>query len=162
MIKTLIYNLCSKMAGNIYKFKNQLLTTYEDSLKFMGNPPFAAYLNFETTVGSSSKILMNEPGMCPMSYCLIFAFHPKLKIDRIVVMSSFSHLLERLTDVSYLSKKMLENMDPITEKQTKVAIRVWLSQRSVSEKIQKKIFSTQYIFKTKMQERKAITIQINV
>lgn len=57
---------------------------------------------------------------------------------------------------------MLENMDPITEKQTKVAIRVWLSQRSVSEKIQKKIFSTQYIFKTKMQERKAITIQINV
>ena len=124
MIKTLIYDLCSKKVGSIYKFKNQLLTTYEDSLKFMGNPPFAAYLNFGTTDSSSSKILMNKPGMCPISYCLIFAFYQKLKIDRIVVMRSLSHLLERLADVSYLNKKMLENMDPIAEKQTKVAIRV--------------------------------------
>ena len=91
--------------------------TYENNIKFMSDLPFAAY--FETTPGSSWKIYMDEPKMYPILYCLIFAFHPKVNLEKTVIMRNYSHYLEQLTDISYLNKEMLENLDLITAKQLK-------------------------------------------
>ena len=100
---------CSNMPGVISKFKNQNLVSYEDNLKYMGNLPFVAYFDFETTTGSSSKILIEEEEMSPISYCLILSFHPKLKIDRLVVVRRFQHTLDQLNN-SYLNSKIIEEL----------------------------------------------------
>ena len=77
------------MPDVIYKFKNQTLLSFEDNFKHLGAPPFVAYFDFETTTGFDSKIYLDDEEMYPVSYCLIFAFDPKLDIDRIVVVRSF-------------------------------------------------------------------------
>ena len=40
--------------------------------------------------------------MLVASYVIIFAFHPKLKMDRIIIQGSFGHSLEQLTKINYL------------------------------------------------------------
>ena len=51
----------------------------------MGELPFVAYFGFETTTGSGSQNSLDDEEMYPISYCLIFAFHPKLDIDHIII-----------------------------------------------------------------------------
>ena len=63
--------------------------------------------------------------MYPISFVIIFAFHPKLDIHSLIIERSFSHPLEKLTDISYLTSGMLENFDAITaEKFRDCAINV--------------------------------------
>lgn len=50
-------------------------------------------------------------------FVIIFAFHPNLDIDRIIIEWNFHHSLEKLTDISYLTVGMLENYDPVTAEQ---------------------------------------------
>ena len=42
------------MPGIVYRFENQNIQTFFDNRKFMGDPPFTIYFDFETT--SSKKI----------------------------------------------------------------------------------------------------------
>lgn len=56
--------------------------------------------------------------MYPISYSLIFGFHPKWQLDRTVIFRSFNHSLEQLNGASCLDE-MLQNFDPITAIQLK-------------------------------------------
>ena len=42
--------------------------------------------------------------MFVVSYVMIVAFHPALKLDRITIYRSFVHSLEQLTTVDYFSR----------------------------------------------------------
>ena len=55
--------------------------------------------------------------MFPKSYVILFAFHPKFNIDRIIIQQSFSQFLGKLTDISCLTTDMLKNVSPITAEQ---------------------------------------------
>ena len=45
--------------------------------------------------------------MFAVSYALVFAWNPKLKLDRQIVVRGFNHSLEELGDMSYLSLEQL-------------------------------------------------------
>ena len=57
--------------------------------------------------------------MYAISYFIIFAFHPKLHIERIGILRSFCLSLDQLTDVIYLNPDMFKNLDQVTTNQLK-------------------------------------------
>ena len=107
------------MLDVIYKFENQNFVGFDDTFKYLGDHSFVAYFDFETTIGSGLRNYLDDEEMHPVSYCLIFAFHPKLDIDRIDVVRRFQHTLDELNDISYLKSKMIDEVDPITANQLK-------------------------------------------
>ena len=65
---------CSGIPGIVYNFKNQNLMTFEDNLGYKGDS-VVAYIDFDPKI-------------------IIFAFHPTLKMDRIIIQRNFGHSLE--------------------------------------------------------------------
>ena len=59
--------------------------------------------------------------MYVISYCMIFAFHPKLKIEQIVIYRSFHQRQDELFDLSHLKQKMLQYTDYVMLNQLKDA-----------------------------------------
>ena len=55
--------------------------------------------------------------MNTVSYAIIFAFHPKLKMKRIIVGRIFGHSFQKLTTIDYLTTEQLKYKDVITLKQ---------------------------------------------
>ena len=53
----------------------------------MGDLPFTAYFDFETTIGDT---VVNDPKMFVISYCQIFAFCPDLNLHKIVILEVFN------------------------------------------------------------------------
>ena len=49
--------------------------------------------------------------MFAASYVIVFAFHPELDIDRVIIERSFGQSLERLTSLSYLTREQLDFKD---------------------------------------------------
>lgn len=52
----------------------------------MADLSFTVYFDFKTTTGDS---ILHDPKMFVISYCQIYAFHPELKLDKIVIFRSF-------------------------------------------------------------------------
>ena len=57
--------------------------------------------------------------MFAIPYVIIFAFHPELDIDRVVIERSVGHLREKLTSLDYLTCEQLEFKDRATLLQLK-------------------------------------------
>ena len=108
---------CTGKPGFIYKFDTENLSTFEDNLKFKHDIPLTAYIDFETTAPTDN---MFDPESCRMnsiSYAIIFAFHPKLDIKRVIIERSFDHFQEKLASIDYLTSERLKYRDIITLKQ---------------------------------------------
>ena len=80
---------CSQLPGVLYIFDNPNLVSYEKHFKFMEDLSFVIYFDSEMTTGND---LFLDKEIYVISYCLIFAFHPKLKMDRIVALEVFNKL----------------------------------------------------------------------
>ena len=91
----------------IYDFNIQNLVTFEDNLKYKGNIPLCVYADFETTAPADDCQSPENRSMYAVSYCLVFAWHPKLNLKRQIVIRGFNHSLSELTDVSYLTSEQL-------------------------------------------------------
>ena len=86
--------------------------TFEENLKYKGNIPLVAYINFEATAPTDQQWFDPENRkMSTLFYSIIFALHPDLHIDRVIIERSFGHSLERLADLSYLTYKELRFKD---------------------------------------------------
>ena len=48
-----LVQVCSSVAGVVYKFSNRKIVSFHDNFKFMGNLPLTVYFDFETTTGDS-------------------------------------------------------------------------------------------------------------
>ena len=108
---------CSGKPGFVYNFDTQNLLTFEENLKLKHDIHLTAYKDFETTAPADNML---DPESCTMnavSYAIIFAFHPKLKMKRIIVERSFGHSLEKLTTIDYLTTEQLKFKDVITLQQ---------------------------------------------
>ena len=81
--------------------------TFEDNLGYKGDLPVVAYIDFETTAPTGSCFDPEQKKMLVVSYVIIFAFHPKLKIGRIIIQRSFGHSLEQLTTIDYLKNDQM-------------------------------------------------------
>ena len=83
----------------VYGFNNQNLVTFEDNLGYKGDLPVIAYIDLETTASTDSCFDPEQKKMFVVSYVIILAFHPKLKMDRVIIQCSFGHSLEQLTTI---------------------------------------------------------------
>ena len=80
--------------------------TFEENLKLKHDIPLTAYIDFETTAPTDNML---DPESCKMnavSYAIIFAFHPKLQMKRVIIERSFGHSLEKLTTIDYLTTEI--------------------------------------------------------
>ena len=59
--------------------------------------------------------------MFVISYCQIYAFHPKLNFDRIVIFRSFQLSAEEIYNLNHFSESYIKYFDQVTFKQLKDA-----------------------------------------
>ena len=50
--------------------------------------------------------------MFVVSYVMIFAFHPSLKLDRIIIYRSFAHTIEQFSNLDYLPREQIAFIEP--------------------------------------------------
>ena len=70
---------CAGKTGFTFSFDNVKIIDYQDHYKNLGDLPFDVYYDFETTAGSA---VFFDAKMYVVSYCMIVAFHPELKIPK--------------------------------------------------------------------------------
>ena len=98
---------CSDVPDIVYNFNNQNLVTFEDNLGYKGDLPVVAYIDFETSTPTDSCFDPEQKKMFVMSYVVMLAFHPKLKMDRVIIQRSFGHSLQQLTTIDYLTNDQM-------------------------------------------------------
>ena len=108
---------CTGKPGFVYNFNTQNLLTFEENLKFKRDIPLTVYIDFETTAPTDDCLDPETKKMNAVSYVIIFAFHPKLKMKRVIIERSFGHSLKKLTTIDYLTNEQLKFKDVITLKQ---------------------------------------------
>ena len=77
----------------------------------MGDISLAAYLDFETAAPTDECLDPENRKMFAVSYVTIFAFHPDLDIDRVIIEHSFGHSCEILTSLNSLTQEQLNFKD---------------------------------------------------
>ena len=133
---------CNGKPGFIYNFETQNLLTFEENLKLKYDIPLTAYIDLETTAPTDTML---DPESCKMqvvSYAIIFAFHPKLEMKRIIIERSFGHSLEKLTTIDHLTSDQFKFIDSITLKQ--------LRDRAISVSEKKKCTAVSEMFSTEL------------
>ena len=92
-------------------------------------------MDFEIAASAKNFLTPEQNKMFVFSYTLIFAFHPKLNLNRVIVQRSFGHSLLKLATVDYLTKDQLKFVDQdlinqltncainVSERQCKNAVR---------------------------------------
>ena len=130
---------CSGKPGVIYNFNNRRLISYQDNFKNEGDLPFSIYFDFETTVPTDNQLDPEQEKMFVVSYVMIIAFQPALELERIIVYRSFSHSLEQLTGLDYLTREQINFIEPYLIKMLKdIAFEV--SKKKILEQFRSNAF----------------------
>ena len=95
---------CSRRPGVVYNFNNQNLISYQDNFHAKGDVPFVIYFDFETTAPTDNCLDPEQKKRFVVSYVMIVAFHPELKLDCIIIQRSFAHSIEQLTSLDYFTR----------------------------------------------------------
>ena len=91
--------------GVVYNFNNENLISYQDNFLAQGDIPFIVYFDFEITAPTDNCLDLEQKKMFVISYVMIVAFHPELKLDRIIIQRSFVHSVEQLTSLDYFTRE---------------------------------------------------------
>ena len=92
--------------------------SFEDSIRYKGDLPLVANMDFETTA-PTENCLNPEQKMFIVSYVVIFAFHPKLNLEHVVVQRSFGRTYKKLTIIDYLTNNQTVSINIELVKQLK-------------------------------------------
>ena len=95
---------CAEQPGIIYDFNVQNLVTFEDNLKYTEDLPMTAYIDFETTALTDSCLNPEDKSIFAVSFATIFAFHPKLDLERVIIERNFGHSIEKILTIDYLTR----------------------------------------------------------
>ena len=82
---------CTGQPGIIYNFNTQNLITFENDFKYNGDIPLVAYIDFETTAPTDDSLDPESTKLCSACYVIIFAFHRKLQLRKVIIKRSFGH-----------------------------------------------------------------------
>ena len=99
---------CSGVPGVIYNFNTQSWISFEDNFRAKDDLPFVIYFDFETTAATDNCFDPEQKTMFVVSYVMIVAFHPDLKIDKIIIQRSYAHAIEQLTSLDYFSQDQIK------------------------------------------------------
>ena len=102
---------CSGAPGVIYNFNNQTLISYQDNFCAKGDIPFVISFDFETTAPTDNGFDPEQKKVFFVSYVMIAAFHPELKLSRIVIQRSYAHSTEHLTSLNYFTQEQINFID---------------------------------------------------
>ena len=95
---------CAGHLGYVYNLNTQSLFMFEENLKYKGDIPLVAYIDFEITTPTDTCLDPENRTLYAVSFVIVFAFHPDLpQIDRVIIECSFGHSLQKLNDLSYLT-----------------------------------------------------------
>ena len=94
---------CIGQPGIVCDFNLQNVASFEETLKYKGEIALTAYANFETIAPSEDYQDPENRKMFDVSYVIIFAFHPDLNLERIIVERSFGYSYEELLSIDYLT-----------------------------------------------------------
>ena len=97
---------CSGVPRVIYNFNTQSLISFEDNFHAKDDLPFVIYFDFETTAPSDNCFDREQKTMFAVS--MIVAFHPELKLDKIIIQWNYVHAIEQLTSLEYFSKDQIK------------------------------------------------------
>ena len=103
---------CSGKPGVVYNFNNQRLISYQNYFRTKGDVPFVVYFDSETTAPIDNCLDSEQKKMFVVSCVMIVAFHPALKLDRIIIYRSFSNSIEQLTTLDYFSREKITFIEP--------------------------------------------------
>ena len=67
------------------------MVTFDENLKFKGDISLTAYIDVETTAPTDECLDPESKKMFVVSYVIIFAFHPELDNDSVIIERSFGH-----------------------------------------------------------------------
>ena len=137
---------CVGKPGFVYNFQTRNLLTFEENIKFKRDVPLTTYIDFETTAPTDCCLDPESNKMNVVSYVIIIAFHPKLKLPRVIIERSFGHSLEKLCQIDYLTSEQLNYKDLITVKQLRdcaLAVHQKTNKLAISE-----MFCTEIKFAT--------------
>ena len=84
------------------------MISFEDNFHAKGDLPFVIYFDFETTAPTDNCFDPEQKTMFVVSYVVIVAFRPDLKIDRIIIQGSFAHATKQLTSLDYFSQDQIK------------------------------------------------------
>ena len=130
--------------GFVYNFNTRSLLTFEENLKYKCDVPLIAYIDFETTAPTDDCLDPESIKMFAVSHVIIFASHPELNLDCIIIEHSFGHLQVQLCSLNYLTNEQLKFKDLTTLKQLRDCA---LSFASKKKKIaSSKMFTTELKF----------------
>ena len=76
-------------------------------------------MDFETTAPTNNCLNPEQKKMFLVSYTIVFEFHPKSNLNRVVVQASFGHSYKKLTIVNYFTKDQMEFVNTKLIKQLK-------------------------------------------
>ena len=94
--------------GFVYNFNTRTLLTCEEHLRYKCDIPMTAYINFETTAPTDDCLNLENRKMFAVSYVIIFAFHPNLQLDCVIIERSFGHSPAQLCSLNYLTNEQLK------------------------------------------------------
>ena len=100
---------CAGKARFTFSFDNGKIIDYQDHYKNLADLPYTVYYDFEATTGS---VVFFDAKMYVVSYCMIVAFHPELKIRRLVIFRSYDqnpNALISLTHFQALQYNFFDN-----------------------------------------------------
>ena len=81
--------------------------SFSNNHNLQGDVPLCVYADFETTAPTDDYQNPENRSMYAVSYCLAFAWHPKLGLKRQIFVRGFNHSLSELADVRYLTSEQL-------------------------------------------------------
>ena len=80
----------------------------------MRDVPFTVYFDVETTTGDN---VFHDPKMFVITYCQIYAFHPSLDLDKIVVFRSFQQKADEIYSLDHFRNEHTPSFDRLTFQQ---------------------------------------------
>ena len=102
---------CSRIPGIVYNFNNKNLISFEDNIIYKGDLPLVTYMGFETTATTDNCFNPEQTKMFAVSCVIVFVFHPKLNLDRVIAQRSFGNSIKKLTTIDYLINDQMECID---------------------------------------------------
>ena len=93
--------------GHLYNFNTQSLLIFEENLKCKGDISLVVYIDFETTAPTDTSLDPENRNVCSVSYVIIFAFHPDVRMKCVIIERSFGRSLQQLNGLSYLMRKQV-------------------------------------------------------
>ena len=113
----------------------------QDNFSYLSGLPFAVYFDYETKAGDN---VFNDKKIFVISCCRIYAFHPDLNVDKIVIFRSFQQTEDETYCLNHLSEEHVKYFDKVTFKQLEDSATNVLSKTKSTSLLE--MFSTELKF----------------